>query len=130
MRSYTIPQTTGNDAAAEHAQRQQARSQLELQIYDSEDITVRQTTRGLRLYLRKRIYPQPAAKSGLNPRGEYDPTASYAVFDLVVIRSGANAGSFYALRPSSGVAPQIPDTGNLYWLSLSGNAPVLGAWMT
>lgn len=68
--------------------------------------------------------------NGMNFRGEFDPTASYAVNDVVVIRAGSNAGSYVAIQPSGGQAPQLPDTGNLFWLSLSGNAPSLGNWMT
>jgi len=68
-------------------------------------------------------------KSSVRFRGEYDPTASYAIGDIVVIRAGANAGSYGCIQANSGTSPQLPDIGNLYWISLSGNAPVLGAWM-
>ena len=60
-------------------------------------------------------------------RGEYDPTASYAVDDIVVIRSGANAGSYGCIQANTGSAPITPDIGNLYWISLSGNG---SNWMT
>jgi len=63
-------------------------------------------------------------------RGEYDPTASYAAQDTVVIRAGSNSGSFVCIAANSGSAPQLPDTGNLYWVSLSGNVPSGGNWMT
>jgi len=63
-------------------------------------------------------------------RGEWSPTATYGVQDEVVIRSGPNAGSYVCIQTNNGQAPQLPDTGNLYWISLSGNAPALGAWMT
>lgn len=67
--------------------------------------------------------------SGLNFRGEYDPTDSYNPNDVVVIREGSNAGSYVCIAASGSTAPALPDTGNLFWLSLSGNAPSLGAWM-
>ena len=63
-------------------------------------------------------------------RGEYDPEESYAVQDITVISAGSNAGSYVCIQPNTGQAPQLPDTGNLYWVSLSGNAPAMGAWMT
>ena len=68
--------------------------------------------------------------SGLNFRGEYDPTAAYNVNDVVVIRAGSNAGSYVCIQGITATDPQLPDTGNLYWISLSGNAPSMGAWMT
>ena len=72
----------------------------------------------------------PAASGGISEfRGEYDPTASYNVGDEVVISGGANAGSYVCIQANSATTPQLPDTGNLYWVSLSGNAPVMGAWM-
>ena len=51
--------------------------------------------------------------------GEYDPTASYAVQDYVVIRSGSNMGTFVCINANSAQAPQLPDTGNLYWVCIS-----------
>ena len=63
-------------------------------------------------------------------RGEYDPTASYAVQDIVVIRAGSNAGSFVCVTANNSQAPQMPDTGNLYWVSLSGNVPGGGNWIS
>ena len=66
---------------------------------------------------------------GLTFRGEYDPTETYGIQDVVVIRSGANAGSYVCLQKHSGQAPQLPDVGNGYWMSLSGNVPGGGNWM-
>jgi hypothetical protein len=63
-------------------------------------------------------------------KGEYNPTAAYAVQDTVVISSGPNAGSYVCIQKNTGSAPQLPDTGNLFWVSLSGNVPVMGAWLT
>ena len=63
-------------------------------------------------------------------RGEYDPTASYAEQDTVVIRAGSNSGSFVCIADNSAQAPQLPDIGNLYWVSLSGNVPAGGNWMS
>lgn len=79
---------------------------------------------------RRRILGGAAgAITGMNFRGEYDPTATYNPNDVVVIRAGSNAGSYVAIAASGSTAPVLPDTGNLVWLSLSGNAPSLGAWM-
>lgn len=66
--------------------------------------------------------------SGMIFRGEYDTAATYAAKDMVVIRAGANAGTFVCILANSAKAPQLPDTGNLYWISIS-NSPVMGAWM-
>ena len=67
--------------------------------------------------------------AGMNFRGEYDPTFTYTPGDCVAIRAGANAGSFVCIAPNVGTAPQLPDTGNGYWISLSGNSPALGNWL-
>lgn len=74
------------------------------------------------------IPPVATTINGMNPRGEYDPTASYAAKDMVVIRAGANAGTFVCIKAHSGQTPHLPDTGDLYWYSISNN-PVMGAWM-
>lgn len=71
-----------------------------------------------------------AGSGNFSFRGEYDPTAAYDVKDVVVISGGANAGSFVCIKANDGQQPQLPDTGNLYWVSLSGNVPVMGAWLT
>jgi hypothetical protein len=63
-------------------------------------------------------------------RGEYNPTLAYNVLDIVVVSGGPNAGSFICIQANTGDAPVIPDTGNLYWVSLSGNVPVMGCWLT
>ena len=84
------------------------------------------------VYFYKPNFPTSSSgggKSSGSIRGEYDMTASYAIGDIVVIRAGANAGSYVCIQANSGTSPQLPDIGNLYWISLSGNAPVLGAWM-
>jgi hypothetical protein len=60
-------------------------------------------------------------------RGEYLSTGTYAVGDMVVIASGANAGTYICVstNPGSGNPPWV---GGGYWVKFfSGNA--LGQWM-
>ena len=66
---------------------------------------------------------------GMILRGEYNPATAYAVGDCVVIRSGANAGFYACVAANTGQSPQMPDTGNGYWLNLNGNAPTMGQWL-
>jgi hypothetical protein len=69
----------------------------------------------------------------MNFRGEYDASANppYAVQDVVVIRGGANAGSFVCIAGNPGAThpPTAPDTGNGYWICLANNTNALGEWM-
>lgn len=65
-----------------------------------------------------------AGGGGLNNRGEYDPTSTYALNDLVVISMGINQGTFVCITPIvSGVPPY---TGGGDWQQLPGG--VLGVW--
>ena len=68
--------------------------------------------------------------SGMNFRGEFDSTATYAVQDVVFIRSGSNAGAFICIKVGSALTypPTNPDTGNEYWMAWPGSFP-LGQWM-
>jgi len=59
-------------------------------------------------------------------RGEYSTGESYAIGDMVVIRAGVSRGGYICIQANSNQAPQLPDIGNLYWVSLSGNA---SEWM-
>lgn len=93
-------------------------------------LSIEQLTRKADSMRRRILGGSGSAAAGMNFRGEFDPTSSYAVNDVVVIRAGSNAGSYVAIQSSGSQAPVLPDTGNLFWLSLSGNAPALGAWLT
>jgi hypothetical protein len=60
-------------------------------------------------------------------RGEYLSTAVYFVGDLVIIASGANAGTYICVADNPG-AGHAPWAGGGYWVKFfSGNA--LGQWM-
>ena len=86
--------------------------------------------------LRRRVITPPGVgTAGLNPRGEYDATGktNYAALDLVVVRGGSNAGTFYAIvdvpaATGTQPIPTCPDTGNQSWICIS-NSPPLGNWM-
>ena len=88
--------------------------------------------------LRRRIVSPPglgSAGGGLNPRGEYDASGAtqYNYLDMVVVRAGSNAGTFYAIQnvpAATGTQPipTCPDTGNQFWICIS-NSPPLGQWM-
>lgn len=68
---------------------------------------------------------------GMNFRGDWSPTASpaYQLQDVVVIRSGPNRGTFVLVTANPGTTPpQQPDTGNVYWVSLS-NGVTMGDWL-
>ena len=52
-------------------------------------------------------------------KGEYNPLADYVAQDVVVIRAGSNMGTFVCIQANSAQAPQLPDTGNLYWVCTS-----------
>jgi len=69
----------------------------------------------------------PISGSGMNFRGEYLDTVVYGVSDLVIIASGANAGSYVCVSDNPG-AGNPPWVGGGYWVKFfSGNA--LGQWM-
>lgn len=81
-----MPTPGGNNAETEHFARQQATLQVENQIYDSEDIVVKSTTRGRRLYLKNK--PPQAAPSGFpwqTPNKELDPMVSVTQNTFVYI---------------------------------------------
>ena len=126
MRTYTTQQPLGNDAATDAAIRIGKRANNELQFFDSTTVKVEHTVRGIRLHVKSSI---ASKKAGIVFRGEYDPTASYNVNDMVVIRSGPNAGSYICIQANSGNSPQMPDLGNLFWINLNGNAPTMGQWI-
>lgn len=67
---------------------------------------------------------------GMNFRGDYNSGATYAVRDVVVVRSGSNAGTYICVTANPGAAnpPAQPDTGSVYWVSLS-NGATKGDWL-
>ncbi len=67
--------------------------------------------------------------SGMHFRGEYDSGVDYIAGDVVVIRTGTNAGSYVCVKdhPSATYPPTQPDTG-IYWVSLS-NGNTVGQWL-
>ena len=72
------------------------------------------------------------ALSGMIFRGEYSTDLSYNPQDVVVIRSGPNAGSYVCILANGVGGPQspiIPDTNGLYWISLTGNVTSMGQWL-
>jgi hypothetical protein len=67
----------------------------------------------------------PLPNSGF--RGEYLDTATYRVGDIVIVASGANAGTYICVSDNPGAA-HAPWAGGGYWVKFfSGNA--LGQWM-
>lgn len=78
--------------------------------------------------LRRRIIGGGATLggAGLNLRGEYDPTATYVLNDMVVISLGINQGTFVCISVSS-VTATAPYTGGQNWIQLPGG--LLGQWM-
>ena len=125
MRSYTQNKPLGTDGATDAAVRN-LQKQTELQFYDSTTIKVEQTLRGVRFHAK--IQRTPAAV-GMIFMGEYNPATYYSVGNCVVIRSGASAGFYVCIQANAGNAPQMPDTGNGYWINLNGNAPTMGQWL-
>lgn len=123
MRSYTQIRPVGSDSATDFVDRQQKRANNELEFFDSTTVKVERTTRGIRMHAK--IPPSsPAGGAGLNNRGEYDPTATYVLNDLVVISMGINQGTFVCITQTvSGVPPY---TGGGDWQQLPGG--VLGQW--
>ena len=58
-------------------------------------------------------------------RGEYSPSVTYKLYDVTVISSGINQGTFVCIAPTAyNVAPY---TGGGYWMQLPGG--LLGVWM-
>ena len=129
MRSYSQNKPTGTGGDADFFQQTLRQLREELQFYDSETIGWRMMPRGVFAYQKNPVFGGQGSGGGTF-RGEYDPTASYAEQDVVVIRTGSNSGSFVCIAANSGSAPQLPDIGNLYWVSLSGNVPAGGNWMS
>jgi hypothetical protein len=96
----------------------------------SDSEAIRNLARSVEKIRRRILGGSGGSSSDSLDTGEWDPTRSYKAHQRTVIRAGANAGEFLCLIDHTGQNPTMPDTGNLYWLSLSGNAPVMGAWMT
>lgn len=57
-------------------------------------------------------------------RGEYNPTATYKLYDVCVISAGANAGTYVCISPCTGVHPTI---GAPNWMQLP--MGTVGAWV-
>ena len=67
----------------------------------------------------------PGAAGSFAIRGEYSPTVVYKLYDVAIISSGINQGTFVCIAPTAyNVAPY---TGGGYWMQLPGG--LLGAWM-
>lgn len=86
------------------------------------------TTHGIHGVLRKPSQKLSRVR-GMMFRGEYDEAENYNPQDVVVIRAGANAGSYVCIQSTNGNAPTLPDIGNQYWINLNGNSPVGGAFL-
>jgi hypothetical protein len=125
VRSYNInPDASGSGAESDFINRILKRLE-EMQPYDSQTVTVEQTTRGTRWHAK--IPPPAAGKAGtMNFVGEYDPTRTYSLLQICIISSGSNAGTFVYINatPSSGNAPYA---GGGFWVQLPMGQ--LGAWM-
>ena len=75
--------------------------------------------------LRRRIVGGGATpSSGMNFRGEFDPTASYVVQDVAIVSSGSNSGTYICILASTG---NNPWAGGGYWVQLPQGQ--LGLWM-
>ena len=75
--------------------------------------------------IRRRILGGAGGAGGTGTfRGEYDPSAVYAVQDIVVISLGANQGTFCCVSPVSGVAPYVAGG---FWIQWPGG--LLAQWM-
>jgi hypothetical protein len=73
------------------------------------------------------VIQEEASSGGGTFRGEYFSGASYLIGDMVIVASGANAGTYICVKdnPASTDSPWL---GGGYWIKLvSGNA--LGQWM-
>jgi hypothetical protein len=77
------------------------------------------------------VFPAPAGGGGgiagvsnLIFRGEYDPTATYSLQNVVIVSMGSNAGTFVCLQTSTG---NNPWAGGGYWCMLPQGQ--LGVWM-
>tara|TARA_R110000868_G_scaffold245626_7_gene502235 strand:+ start:20773 stop:21207 length:435 start_codon:yes stop_codon:yes gene_type:complete len=84
--------------------------------------------------IRRRILGGSSSKpaSGMIFRGEYSADLSYSPQEVVVIRSGPNAGSYVCILANDSTDPQnpiVPDTNGLYWISLTGNVTSMGQWL-
>jgi len=60
-------------------------------------------------------------------RGEYDPTLTYNLYDLVVVTTGANVGTYVCVS-SVGATGQNPWAGNNFWMQLP-MGTTTGVWM-
>ncbi len=64
----------------------------------------------------------PPSSAGMNPRLEYDPTATYKYFDLVFISRGSNQGTFLYINKSSSLGSDHPPyAGGNYWVEFPSN---------
>jgi hypothetical protein len=61
-------------------------------------------------------------------RGEYISSGVYLTDDIVVVASGANAGTYACVQDNPGSA-NPPWAGGGFWIKLSGNFNALGQWM-
>jgi len=115
MRSKNIQSDgSGNSPGSDFINRVLERLR-ELQFFDTATIKVEQTTRGTRFHAK--IPPAGQSSTSFLIRGEYDPTATYKLGDVVVISLGLNAGTYVCIT-SIGTTNQPPYAGNNYWMQL------------
>tara|TARA_R110000868_G_scaffold221_2_gene2112 strand:+ start:789 stop:1220 length:432 start_codon:yes stop_codon:yes gene_type:complete len=94
--------------------------------------TTEQNSRQIQKLRRRIVGGGVGSASGMIFRGEYSTDLSYNPQDVVVIRSGPNAGSYVCILANDSTDPQspiIPDTNGLYWISLTGNVTSMGQWL-
>ena len=67
--------------------------------------------------------PSSSSSTGLNWQGEYDPTITYNIGDVVIISMGANAGTYVCNTSCLGQSPWL---GGGYWIQWPGGN---GNWL-
>ena len=98
----------------------------ELRFSSSPTVRIQQKPDGITLHA---IAEQSKSSvvAGMTFRGEWLATINYNVGDVVVIRTGASAGSYVCVQAVFGSSPMQPDTGSPYWVSL-GLGSAIGQW--
>lgn len=76
------------------------------------------------------VYGVSEASTGMTFRGEWSTSGDYSTQDVVVIRTGTNAGTYVCVADNPGESnpPTTPDTGNAYWVRLLGGSSI-GSWV-
>lgn len=112
-RNITLPigheqSSLGSARDSDSVQKQYRRANRTNEQHDSNKLAIDALTRKVEAMRRRILGGGGSSQLKLPWRGEYDPTASYSIYDIVFISTGANQGTFLCLVGGTiGVSPWI-----------------------